>query len=117
VAPDHDWWGFGYSECLKDCGKDWCDHSPDQQMQVHGGLTYAADCSGNEETGICHVPAPGREHDVWWFGFDCSHWRDVAPGMPSTFFPGMSGDAVYRTVEYVKDQCANLARQLAEVQS
>lgn len=49
----------------------------DHLVEAHGGLTYANSCEGPP----CHVPAEGREHDIWWFGFDCAHFQDVAPGM------------------------------------
>lgn len=83
--------------------------------EVHGGLTYADSCTnegaeGQPSPGICHVPAPGRPHDVWWFGFDCGHAFDVIPGYPHW----NQGHAVYRTVEYVAVECTSLAQWLAE---
>ena len=44
-------------------------------LHVHGGCNYAED----------HVPDPNKiaEPDGrWWFGFDCMHAGDLAPGMP-----------------------------------
>lgn len=77
------------------------------EISVHGGLTYAAAC--NEEGKICHVPEPGRPGHIWWFGFDCAHNFDMSPGLP-TF-----GRGQYRNFNYVKDECANLARQIAAI--
>lgn len=90
-------------------------------IDVHGGLTYADKCSGK----VCHVPAPGEPDDVWWFGFDCVHSGDLAPGMggrmlsPLSVF-GFGGSATdgygstYRDVAYVRREVEGLARQLAE---
>jgi len=69
VGPDHPYYGKHYMELEDD----------DIDVEVHGGLTYSASCEEGGE--ICHVPAEGREHDIWWFGFDCAHFMDVAPRM------------------------------------
>ena len=82
----------------------------DVDADVHGGLTYAAPCDGDEERGICHRPEPGEPDDLWWFGFDCAHCYDLRPA-PTTFNYA-DGDEVYRDLKYVKDQCARLASQL-----
>ena len=54
-------------------------------VDVHGGLTFSGPCSNSVDhsTGICHIPGAGRTDDVWWFGFDCVHWRDFRPGYRS----------------------------------
>lgn len=118
LPPQHPWHGKGYSECLmRDCTDEFCyEHSPDGRARVHGGLTFSAACStgGDESRGICHVPLAGRPHDVWWFGFDCAHSGDLMPSYDH-LYPQPS--AVYRDVEYVRGQCADLARQLAAVAS
>lgn len=86
-------------------------------ISCHGGLTYSAGCShGDEATSICHVPEPGQPDDVWWLGFDCNHHRDLAPAMEAKL-PRFRGHTVYRTLEYVREQCASLAGQLSQVQS
>ena len=78
-------------------------------VRVHGGLTFSDACShGPEDRAICHVPEPGQSDDVWWFGFDCAHHMDFGPGM--TIHGVRNGD--YRTLAYVKEQCASLAAQL-----
>ncbi|MBX2798425.1 MAG: hypothetical protein KTR31_12165 [Myxococcales bacterium] len=54
----------------------------DVEADVHGGLSYH---------GL--VAAPGSAADGgWWFGFDCNHEGDYAPG--SSIEPGPLG--VYR---------------------
>lgn len=99
VPPEHPWFGKDYSDAL------------DLDVDVHGGLTYAAMCDGDEETGICHVVDPG-EPELWWLGFDCGHAFDITPGMISDTFPPMPG-TVYRDLEYVKAETLRLALQIA----
>ena len=55
--------------------------------------------------------APGEPDDAWWFGFDCLHLWDYAPNAGWAF----EDEGVYRNWAYVKDQCAQLAAQLASV--
>lgn len=91
-------------------------------MDVHGGLTFAGQCQpGNEDRSICHTPDPGEPDHVWWLGFDCCHYLDLAPGLEARErewdlpeIPGIPSDE-YRPLEYVQAQCADLARQLAEL--
>ncbi|MCW2545397.1 MAG: hypothetical protein JWM40_2949 [Frankiales bacterium] len=116
VPPEHPWHGNGYGDCMTDCGETWCDHRPEARVRVHGGLTFSSSCRESdrgEAFGVCHVPAPGRSADVWWFGFDCSHWRDVTPGMLETFPP--DPDSEYRDIGYVTEEVRALASQLAAV--
>jgi hypothetical protein len=85
-------------------------------VDVHGGLTYSDFCRSHEigeGRGICHVPGDGEPHDVWWLGFDCSHYGDLPPFSSFSFLSG----GIYRTLDYVQDQCRKLARQLAEVKN
>lgn len=79
-------------------------------IEVHYGLTFSDSCRHGEEesTGICHIPSPGESDSVWWLGFDCGHCYDDAPGLYSDKLPRSK----YRTLAYVKDQCASLADQL-----
>lgn len=104
-------------------GKDYNDVAVD----VHGGLTFGNGCdeSAEEGHGICHIPEPGRPDNVWWLGFDCAHYMDVCPAynvlrehyLAATMLSPSSpwGSPVYRDVQYVTDQCASLARQLADL--
>lgn len=117
VPPGHPWHGLSYS--------DW--DGPvdvDSHVSVHGGLTYSGACDeGPEERSICHVPAPGRPADVWWFGFDTAHLNDRMPGhearmrevdLQPTFERGGTWSRTYKTVDYVRRECEELARQLRE---
>lgn len=73
-------------------------------LDVHGGVTWAAD----------HVP--GKESDgLWWFGFDCHHYGDLSPY--DAFQWAVDGNlidqgAVYRDLNYVKAELENLLTQL-----
>jgi hypothetical protein len=70
---------------------------------------------------ICHLVDPEESDDVWWLGFDCGHAYDLAPGMIAQMrelgVASWRADStdVYRTIEYVKDQIADLAQQLKEM--
>lgn len=87
--------------------------SPADRLSVHGGLTFASKCDEDapEGHGICHVPLPGREPDVWWLGFDCGHAWDLQPAMPGLLGLGTT----YRDVSYVMEQVTILALQLAAI--
>lgn len=98
-------------------------HGKDYQnapyFDVHGGLTFAGPCSPGEDEarGICHTPAPGEPDHVWWLGFDCAHSGDASPYnyVMERRHGGcwaVSGDT-YRTLAYVRRECAELAAQIA----
>jgi hypothetical protein len=114
VPPTHPYHGMGYD---------------DIDIDVHGGLTYHGPCRGE----ICHVPEEGREHDIWWFGFDCAHFNDVTPKMdadlrelkgrlpsstPRAFLeddPAGLFARTYKDWAYVTGECRDLAWQLIQV--
>jgi hypothetical protein len=105
----------GVSETHPLFGQDY--EKPD--VRVHGGLTFAARCRPDdkgEAYGICHVPEPGRPDEVWWFGFDCAHAWDLAPGMAwsSASLGYGRGEDVYRDFDYVQNEVTQLAAQLKE---
>jgi hypothetical protein len=88
-------------------------------FQVHGGVNYA------------HDNVPGREPDGrWWFGFDCGHAGDYAPGadyrIMDEMIDSMPEEArgflrrravlrVYRDQQYVVGECQSLAAQLIAI--
>jgi hypothetical protein len=91
----------------------------DLDVEVHGGLTFAGKCDGDPEHGICHVPEPGQQDHLYWFGFDCGHCFDVVPAMDARYRDLMENDlygprATYRDLAYVKAETESLARQLKE---
>lgn len=86
-------------------------------IEVHGGLTYGAECQGH----ICHIPPKGEPDNVWWLGFDCGHCCDVSPASAKrdalrgwTF--SFDRESSYRTLSYVEEECARLAKQLVKMQ-
>lgn len=116
VPPTHPWYeaeyGYGHSigpKVDEQC-EGFCDHNPDHLVDVHGGLTYSAHCQSSDDParGICHVPAPGRPENVWWFGFDCAHYGDL---VPLTYSLG----GTYWAVDMVATEVRSLAAQLAKV--
>lgn len=93
-----------------------------QDLSAHGGITYASECFGDENDGICHVPKPGEPDNVWWFGFDCAHCFDLIPfsvkmttqwELPK--LARMYRQEEYRDVDYVRAETKNLADQLRAV--
>lgn len=113
LPPGHKWHGKGYDDVR-------FDDEEDPYPNVHGGLTFASECEKADEPcrGICHIPAPGEPEHLWWLGFDCHHGHDYAPGSAaferSRGWELNQGDSSrsYRTLDYVKAECANLAAQL-----
>lgn len=102
VTPDHPYHGYSYEDI-------------DEGIHAHGGLTYASRCFKH----ICHTPQPGQADTVWWFGFDCAHASDLAPGLlaleslntdQSRHAPRLGA---YRTAAYARAEVENLAAQLA----
>lgn len=83
---------------------------------VHGGLTYARPCDvRNKEHGVCHVARPGEPEPLFWLGFDCAHAGDLSPALAQRLrYLGLpSARGAYRTLPYVRGECALLAAQLA----
>lgn len=130
LPPGHPFHGRGYGQCAQPdvhpTNDDawYCDHSPDAVVQVHGGLTYADTCNEDDKGeghGICHVPLPGRPHDVWWLGFDTAHVGDLTPydaaqaATGDPLYRRITSRELYRDLGYVKSECVSLARQLAQV--
>jgi hypothetical protein len=88
-------------------------------LDFHGGLSYSAPCDGAD---ICHVPRPGMPDDVWWFGGDFAHFRDLTPGfasleaglnLPRVPAERLALREVYRELPYVRAEVNALAEQLA----
>ncbi len=95
LTPGHPWYGKDYDSI---------------DAEVHGGLTYGGKCGGP----ICHVPQPGEPDDVWWLGFDCSHYLDISPRMLAyDLRMGWPREplAEYRNASWVHDEVERLADQ------
>jgi hypothetical protein len=69
-------------------------------IEVHGGVTY----TGRREFKQQNYTAD------YVVGFDCGHAGDLAPGIKSFY------EEVYRNIEYVSNECKNLAKQLKELE-
>lgn len=105
VPKGHPLYNVDYMNCQSD-------------FACHGGLTYAG--------GGVNSSYP-ISSDLWWFGFDCTHWGD-ADDWNSTFkaFSEQSERVAeykairslcplggkIRTTEYVENECKSLAEQL-----
>lgn len=77
------------------CDDDYCDHLG---IQVHGGITFSMKKDGG------HV-----------FGFDCAHSGDLIPVVEmKKIMLGIDSYGTYRNIEYVKNECKELAKQLKE---
>lgn len=98
-------------------------------LKAHGGINWSGALPDDSD-------ASGR----WWFGFDCGHAGDYSPGIHALSkrshikddttrafaeydkhlglgAPTPWGEPItYRTVDYVKAECAALAMQLAQLE-
>lgn len=116
VPRSHPWYGRQFDDDVY------------REVDVHGGLSYGAPCDpdGTEESGICHVPALGREHDLWWVGFSCSGYlTDMAPCVEADLrrmyeaHPEWAPNSwaglpkTYKPVAYVRDEVQRLAQHAA----
>ncbi|MBO3274173.1 hypothetical protein [Pseudomonas schmalbachii] len=96
VAPDHSCYRLDYCEATL------------AEIEVHGGLTYAA---GKD------YPVSGT--GLWWLGYDCAHaWDLPAPDSEfgRRFDNGIrTSDSVHRDLPYCVHECEQLARQLMQL--
>jgi len=72
----------------------------EEDFEVHGGVTY---------TGKREFEQPNYIAD-YVLGFDCGHAGDLVPGVK------IFHEEVYRDIEYVTNECKNLAKQLKELE-
>lgn len=86
------------------------------EMQVHGGLTYSGglwfhDIDEDDDEN----PHENDMQSLQWFGFDCGHFMDTAPGMAHFFEaldPGAMVGKSYKTVHYAYHETTMLAVQI-----
>jgi hypothetical protein len=64
VPESHPLHGKDYSGCTRDprCEENWCDHSPESRLRVHGGLTFADACQ--EPTEEQWLALPNKINDA-----------------------------------------------------
>lgn len=106
LPPGHPWHGLDYNNV---------------PVEVHGGLSFAGACMEDERPArerICHVPLPGESDDVWWLGFDCHHFMDLAPLFVQRERELFGDDPppghyTYRNVGYVRGEVERLVEQAA----
>jgi hypothetical protein len=116
VIRRHEEWGqfcgyVGIPPTHPDHGKKY----DDVNVDVHGGLTFASECSEV----ACHVPAPGEPDAFFWFGFDCGHAFDLSPGLKALTHRAIGPDRVdlgevYRDLAFARHETEWLAEQLAK---
>lgn len=94
IPTEHPLYGVAYNIETPQLGG----QSPDCALSVHGGLTYSRGT----------LPDGGGS-GLWWFGFDCAHVGDYAPGYDKD-----NGRSEYRDIAYVKRETERLAEQLAD---
>jgi hypothetical protein len=96
--------GVPAGHCYFDAGYD------EVPLMVHGGPTLSGWCDPGEGVRrICH-DVESEEPEVYWLGFDCAHVGDYIPYFGFAF--GEGGE--YRDLDYVRKECASLARQILE---
>ena len=99
VPTGHPWHGTGYD---------------DIEPYPEVGLTFSGSCFKDrpKNEGVCHVPAPGRDPDVWWIGFDCAHAHDIVPSMDEL---GQFDEwSSYKNWSFVTRECERLAQEVKE---
>jgi hypothetical protein len=76
-----------------------------ENISVHGGLTFSDNIEQDVET-----------EKLWWLGFHCAHIYDLipyqAPTMRKHGLHDFGHKGIYRDINYVKYQIADLAKQL-----
>ena len=106
----------GYTALTRDhpmYGKDWDAFGG---VKAHGSVTFASPCSpeGPRAQQVSELTAGGSS-PVWWVGFHCSGVLDMYPSLMG-WRPGYPDwETTYRTLAYVKEQCAKMAIQLSQM--
>lgn len=109
VPPGHPWHGKPSSAL-------------EHFVDIYDGLSYGA--LGDEESGICHVPEPGRPADVWWIGFACMSSVDIQPirdqrdggygfGGKTWYQYRIDEGATYKPLTFIIDEVSQLAAQVS----
>ena len=76
------------------------------EIEIHGGLTYAGKRKENWEY--------SKKDDIWYFGFDCGHYGDLQK-YQFEYPENIREDDIYRTKEYVIEECKKFAEQLKKM--
>lgn len=95
-------------------GHPWYGTEP--EANVHGCVTYGSKCQDN----ICHAVEDGEDDNVWWVGFDASHWNDRTSltDVYAKIFKSngleYNGLGTYKDFSYMENECQSLAKQAKE---
>ena len=76
------------------------------EIDVHGGITYARDKRFISDEDVPYV-----------VGFDCGHAGDYSPYFWSTGISKALPYETYKDIDYVTNECKNLAKQLKELEN
>lgn len=85
-------------------------------------VDYSDFCQTGPGAKVCHVPAPGKPADVWWFGFHSGHYNQLTPMFYSPMMRNVLGAhrtaapwEVYQGMARVITQVQALALELARL--
>ena len=87
-------------------------HYDDLCIDIHGGLTF----SGHRTNYDNYTEIDLGLDEVWWIGFDCSHYGDYTPIIEHLLkdMDCLKNFGVYRDIDFVKNECKKLAKQIKE---
>lgn len=85
------------------------DREKASDLECHGGISFEDDLSQI-------IPVESGH----WVGFDCNHYRDLAPFMndrmrAAGIEPSSIDDGIWRTEDYVVNNCKSMIDQLIEM--
>lgn len=100
----------GYVELPKEhklYGKDNMDNEEIfNEIDVHGGVTYTGEIRFKQQNYTIDYVV----------GFDCGHWTDYVPFSLPWAMNKIIANETYKDIEYVTNECKNLAKQLKELE-
>lgn len=82
--------------------KDWMDwkHPIDDEIEVHGGITYSRD----------YLYCEGKNLYGWWIGWDYAHYLDHMGYDPETVGKRWTTEEIVHDVTSVIDQCVEVKK-------
>ena len=85
------------------------DREKASNLECHGGISFSGRLSDI-------IPV---EHG-YWVGFDCNHWKDLAPFMNNRMRaagiePSSIDSGIWRSKEYVVENCKSMIDQLIKM--
>lgn len=110
VGQTHPLYGHYYSRLSPYLKRGGVFYSPVEFFTVHGDITFS-------DFGNYYL----LPKNSFWFGFDCAHSGDafdpdlLPEDTPECRNAVLNRPGIVRTLEFVKEECESLARQLSEV--